>query len=174
MAIPMKEGPVRAIDRLLRDGEVIFARTRVHWLVFIPPIVRLGLLGVALAALWSGAFAGPESFFVENVMGVRLGYALLCAVILGWNGVKYWTTELAVTNQRFLFLKRELSGQRVIEIPLGEAADIRCSYSGLQRRLGGGRVHVYSSGGGGIQTPPVYRPDAFERSAEVQLKKVSG
>lgn len=85
-------------------------------------------------------------FISELVMGTLLLnlYGLGIFVLL-WSCVKYFTTEIAFTNRRFIF-KTGLIGSRVNEVSLQKLEGVSLSQGIIGRMLGYGTAQIRGTG----------------------------
>ena len=117
------------VERHLLPNERVLYRTRLHWFLFVRPVV-LGLGGIALTLLLWRVSDPP-----------RLWYAGLLLILAAgvWGGVHYvelMTSEFAVTTSR-LILKVGLVARHTTELLLSKVESIAVD-QGL-----GGRVFNY-------------------------------
>jgi uncharacterized membrane protein YdbT with pleckstrin-like domain len=139
------------IDRNLLDGEKIVFRTRLHWLMFMGPVLITVLILLPLAWLlagtaWSALAWGP----------VALGALLLAAAF-----VRQQSSDFAVTNKRVM-MKVGVLRTRSIELLLGKIEAIAVDQSLMGRLFGYGDIVVTGSGGtrepfSGIRGPLDFR-----------------
>jgi len=118
-------------------NETVIGRAYYHWSYRLVALLALIFLGVFLIGIWI--------FFVMMI--------------------HVWTTEIVVTNQRFV-LKRgwlRLDTQE-IALPNIEGVKVHQSFGG--RILGYGHVHVEGTGVDAVETPPIAHPIAFRRAIE--------
>jgi|SRR5580658_1123658 uncharacterized membrane protein YdbT with pleckstrin-like domain len=131
---------MRYVDQVLQPGEVVLSRTRLHWFIYLRPMMGIFL---AVAVFVASVFAAPE--FRPYI---RIGAAGLCIIalwglFLAW--IKRLSTELAVTNHRVIhktgFFSRntqEMNREKV------ESVDVRQSLAG--RLFGYGTIFVRGVG----------------------------
>ncbi len=87
------------VDKLLQPGEVVLARTRLHWFIYLRAIV---IVIVALAVVAASVFATTDAdirFYVQ-IAAALLGLIGLWCLFIAW--IRRWSTELAVTNRRVI------------------------------------------------------------------------
>lgn len=137
------------IDRVLQPGETIAYASRLHWVVYVPGwlILALGAAGVIL--LPHRALGGAYLYASLAVGGVGL-----ITLLVAW--IRRVTTEIAVTNRRFIF-KEGFISRRTMEMNLDKIESIDVNQSVLQRLLGYGTVVIRGTGSG---LEPMKRIDA--------------
>jgi uncharacterized membrane protein YdbT with pleckstrin-like domain len=128
------------VDKVLQPGEVVLARTRLHWSMYLGPAA-----GIILAVAVFGASAAVDREvqpYVE-IAGAALCVVALFGLLVAW--IKRLSTELAVTNRRVIhktgFLSRstqEMNREKV------ESIDVQQSLAG--RIFGYGTVLVRGVG----------------------------
>jgi uncharacterized membrane protein YdbT with pleckstrin-like domain len=147
------------LDEHLLDGERIVYRARLHWTIFLIPIVVV-LLGVALAiVLWTYE---PAYWWLGAVLA---GIGLLLAI---GPAINYTSTEFAVTNKRVLsktgFIERESD-----ETLLSKVEAVAVDQGILGRLLGFGTVTITGSGGTEDSFPRISEPLELRRQIQSQV-----
>ena len=124
------------VDKVLQPGETVLARTRLHWFIYLRPIVTFV---AALAALVGSGFVAVEFQLYAEYAAAALGVLAVWFFLLAW--IRRATTELAVTDRRVIhktgFFSRstqEMNREKV------ESVDVRQSLPG--RIFGYGTVLV--------------------------------
>src|SRR5690606_35508370 len=79
--------------------------------------------------------------------------------------IRVWTTEIAVTNQRFIY-KRGLFSLSTEEIALPNIEGVKVRQGFWGRMLGYGHLRVEGTGVDAIETPPIAHPIDFRRAIE--------
>ena len=138
------------IDTHLLPGEVVRYRTRLHWKIFVIPVL-VALVMVALA-LW--AISAERR--VLAIPPVVIALLLLAA---GW--LRRRSSEFAVTNKRVI-IKLGVLTTRSMELLLPKIEGIAVTQSLWGRLFGFGEIVVTGSGGtqepfDGIQSPLDFR-----------------
>jgi uncharacterized membrane protein YdbT with pleckstrin-like domain len=125
------------LDDHLLDGERIVYRARLHWTIFIIPIVVV-LLGAALGVVLS--IYEPAYWYLGAILA---GIGLLLAI---GPLINYTSSDFAVTNKRVLsktgFVERESD-----ETLLSKVEGVSVDQGILGRMLGFGTVTITGSGG---------------------------
>lgn len=79
--------------------------------------------------------------------------------------IRVWTTEIAVTNQRFIYKQGWLSlDAKEIALPNIEGVNVHQGFWG--RILGYGHIRIEGTGVDAIETPAIGRPVEFRRAIE--------
>jgi uncharacterized membrane protein YdbT with pleckstrin-like domain len=139
------------IDRNLLEGEQIVFRTRLHWLLFMGPVLLTVFVFLPLAWLITRTSVGALAWVPVGV-GVL---ALLGALI------HRQSSDFAVTNKRVM-MKVGVLRTRSIELLLGKIEAIAVDQGLLGRLFGYGDIVLTGSGGtrepfAGIQSPLAFR-----------------
>ncbi|MGH7592933.1 MAG: PH domain-containing protein [Gemmatimonadales bacterium] len=127
------------IDRHLLPGEAVMYRTRLHWKIFVMPVL-VSLILVALA-LWALS-ANRRLLAIPPIVVALL---LLFAAWLRRN-----SSEFAVTNRRVI-IKLGVMTTRSMELLLPKVEGITVTQSVAGRMFGFGEIVV--TGSGGTQEP---------------------
>lgn len=138
------------IDTHLLAGEVVRYRTRLHWKVFVVPVL-VALVMVALA-LW--AISAERRVLAIPPIAIAL-------ILLGAGWVRRRSSEFAVTNKRVI-IKLGVLTTRSMELLLPKIEGIAVTQSLWGRLFGFGEIVVTGSGGtqepfDGIQSPLDFR-----------------
>lgn len=143
------------IDRNLLDGERIVYRTRLHWLLFLGPV--LFILVVLLPSAWLLAVNGWSSYaWIPPAIGVL---SLLPTFI------KRQSSDFAVTNRRVM-MKVGVFNTRSIELLLGKVEAIAVEQSLLGRIFDYGDIVITGSGGTKEAFAYIQSPLAFRRAVQ--------
>lgn len=127
------------IDTHLLPGEVVRFRTRLHWKIFIVPVL-VTIVMVALA-LW--AISAERRVLAIPPLVVALGM-----LMVAW--LRRRSSEFAVTNKRVI-IKLGVLTTRSTELLLPKIEGIAVSQSLWGRMFGFGEIVV--TGSGGTQEP---------------------
>ena len=134
------------VDNSLIPDEQVAFRTRLHWVIFLPPILLLGISVLLFA------------------YGMALGGEALLAVALLWGLAKYVdyaSSEFAVTNKRVI-IKVGIVRRRTVEMLNTKVEAIAVNQGIIGRILGYGNIVVTDTGGtnepfNGISSPLEFR-----------------
>lgn len=127
------------IDRHLLPGEVVAYRTRLHWKIFVLPVLAsLGLVALALWALSAD----------RRVLAIPPIVIALVVLFAAW--IRRRSSEFAVTNKRVI-IKLGVMTTRSMELLLPKIEGITVTQSLMGRMFGFGEIVV--TGSGGTQEP---------------------
>lgn len=143
------------IDSTLLAGEHVIYRTRLHWLLFMVPV------------LFSACILAPIAWFLAS--GTWSHYAwiplAICAVILLATYIKRQSSDFAVTNKRVM-MKVGVFSTRSIELVLNKVEAIAVNQSLMGRIFGYGDIVVTGSGGTKESFSHIQGPLAFRRAVQ--------
>ena len=142
------------IDNNLIAGEHVTYRTRLHWLVLLPPAL---LFVVWLPLTWfmaQGEMAGLA--WLPIAVGV---VALVPAII------KRQSSDFAVTNKRVM-MKAGVFTTRSIELFLNKIEAIAVAQSLLGKLFGYGDIAITGSGGTSESFSHIQGPMEFRRAVQ--------
>jgi uncharacterized membrane protein YdbT with pleckstrin-like domain len=142
------------IDANLLPGEHVVFRTRLHWLLFLAPI----LLTVVLL---------PVAWFIANGTWSRFAWLplALAALILLITYIRRRASDFAVTNKRVM-MKMGVFSTHSIELLLNKIEAIAVNQSFLRRTLGYGDIVITGSGGSRETFVRIQGPLAFRRAVQ--------
>jgi uncharacterized membrane protein YdbT with pleckstrin-like domain len=143
------------IDRNLIEGERVVYRTRLHWLVFLWPV--LFTVFVLLPGAWLLANGSWQPF-----AWVPLVIALL---VLLPAFVKRQSSDFAVTNKRVM-MKSGVFTTRSVELLLNKIEAIAVNQPLLGRMFGYGDIVVTGSGGTREAFSHIQSPLEFRRAVQ--------
>src|ERR1700733_1314097 len=128
------------VDKVLQPGEIVLGRTRLHWFIYVRPLVAIV---VAIAPLGeSPAVASNIRPFVQFA-AAALFLVALWHLFFAW--IRRLSTELAVTNRRVIhkagFFSRSTQEMNRDKV---ESVDVQQSLAG--RIFGYGTVFVRGVG----------------------------
>jgi uncharacterized membrane protein YdbT with pleckstrin-like domain len=156
-------GPIMSyIDSNLLDGEHVVFRTRLHWLLFMGPVLFIVI--VLLPAAW--LLSSGTWFLASGTWG---GYAWvpigLGALILVVTFIKRQSSDFAVTNKRVM-MKVGVFHTRSIELLLNKIEAIAVEQTLLGRMLGYGDIVITGSGGTKEAFSRIQSPLEFRRAVQ--------
>ena len=143
------------VDSNLLEGEFVTFRTRLHWLLFLGPVLLTVV--ILLPVAWFLA-SGTWSSYVW----LPLGLALL---ILLATFIKRQSSDFAVTNKRIM-MKVGVFRTRSIELLLSKVEAIAVDQSLLGRMFGYGNIVVTGSGGTKEPFSQIQAPLSFRRAVQ--------
>ena len=150
------------IENNLMNGESIVYRTKLHWIVFLWPIIWFV---VAIIFFSSGSDAAAAG-----------GLFMLIAILTGVASfISFKTSEFGITNKRVI-VKVGFIRRNSIEVLLNKVEGIQVNQGILGRILGFGSITISGTGGTKdpfhkIDTPLAFRKKAQEQIASVQDSK---
>src|SRR6266511_3785249 len=149
------------IDSNLLDGEHVVFRTRLHWLLFMGPVLFIVIVLLPVAWLLSSG-----TWFLAS--GTWGGYAWvpigLAALILVATFIKRQSSDFAVTNKRVM-MKVGVFSTRSIELLLNKIEAIAVEQTLLGRMFGYGDIVITGSGGTKEAFSRIQSPLEFRRAA---------
>jgi uncharacterized membrane protein YdbT with pleckstrin-like domain len=143
------------IDSNLLDGEHVVYRTRLHWLLFILPVLFTVLVLSPIA--WLMANGNWKDF-----AWIPLALSLLVLVA---TFIKRQSSDFAVTNKRVM-MKVGVFATRSIELLLNKIEAIAVNQSLMGRILGYGDIAVTGSGGTKESFSRIQGPLEFRRAVQ--------
>jgi uncharacterized membrane protein YdbT with pleckstrin-like domain len=143
------------IDSNLLDGEHVVYRTRLHWLLFILPLLFTVLVLSPIAWLMAN---GTWKDFAW--IPLALGLLVLVATF-----IKRQSSDFAVTNKRVM-MKVGVFATRSIELLLNKIEAIAVNQSLMGRILGYGDIAVTGSGGTKESFSRIQGPLKFRRAVQ--------
>jgi uncharacterized membrane protein YdbT with pleckstrin-like domain len=139
------------VDANLLQGEQVMYRTRLHWRLFVPPLLFALVISAPLAWLWL-----TQNWNALAWIPVAIALLWLIAAL-----VRRQTSEFVVTNKRVL-MKAGVFTVRSIELLLSKVEAIAVHQSLAGRMFGYGDIVLTGSGGtkepfSAIQSPLAFR-----------------
>src|SRR5690348_13688638 len=146
------------IDSNLLTGESVIYRARLHWIVFLWPIIWL-----IVAILLFGAGEGAAGLgVIALILFIATGIGSL---------VSYVTSEFGVTTKRVL-VKVGFIRRNSLEILLNKVESIQVHQGILGRILSFGTVRVCGTGGSREPFHKISSPLQLRRAAQEQIASV--
>ena len=134
---------MRYYQEVLREGETLAFACRLHWIVFAR---SLGFLGLALVAWLVSLGIQPG-----GLAHMALSYCALACLVLApiyamtaW--VRWYSTEIAVTDRRVIY-KRGMISRRSVEMNVSKIETVDVEQGPLARLLNYGDVIIRGTGG---------------------------
>ncbi len=144
-----KEGMMGYIESNLMQGERIIHRTRLHWVIFLLPLLATVLIGLPTR---------------ENAPVILL----ICVIWLILKAITYVTAEFAVTDKRVI-MKKGWIRRDSLEILASKVESLGVTQSVLGRILNYGTVSVHGTGGIMSQFRGISEPMEFRRKVQETL-----
>jgi uncharacterized membrane protein YdbT with pleckstrin-like domain len=159
-------------DNLLPD-EIIIAKAKIHWAIFIYPIFIFvfGLLLVPIIritpepGLTYSAFALFIMIFITWIIPALGLFVLIVACF------SYITTEFALTDRRII-AKVGILNQHSIEVMINKIESIRVSQPILGRILNYGTIIVIGSGGTHQRFKNISQPMQLRQKINLLISKI--
>lgn len=143
------------IDSNLLEGEQVVFRTRLHWLLFLGPVLFTVIILLPIA--W---FVSTTTWSSYAWIPIAVGVFLLLATF-----IKRVSSDFAVTNKRIM-MKVGVFRTRSIEILLSKVEAIAVDQSLLGRMFGYGDIAVTGSGGTRETFQQIQAPLEFRRAVQ--------
>lgn len=125
------------IKHVLQTGETVRYEGSTHWMLYFPAIL-LAVAGVVILILTWGA-SQPYGFLLAIAC---LTIAFVLAVRAWW---RRWTTEIAVTDRRVIYVHGFFDRQSV-EVHMNQVESVDVDQSLLGRLFGYGDVTIHGTG----------------------------
>jgi uncharacterized membrane protein YdbT with pleckstrin-like domain len=152
-------------DNLLPDEKVI-AKAKIHWIIFIMPIILL-FIGLFFALISRVSSPTGDDTLLFSLICIWswpiLGFITLLTAIL-----VYFTTEFALTNKRVI-AKAGILSQHSLEIVNNKIESITVSRSILGRILNYGTMTVIGSGGTRQSFKNIAQPMELRQKINTQI-----
>jgi uncharacterized membrane protein YdbT with pleckstrin-like domain len=166
------------VDNNLLNGETVVYRAKLHWTIFLKPLIVLVLAFLLIGArIWSTPLvqrfvpAGTSPTDVAQLQNyaVLLGFIVLIPdVVYALSRViLYLSSEFAVTDKRVI-IKVGWIRRASFELMLSKIEGIGVEQSILGRILGYGTISVRGTGGTKNPYPNIARPLEFRRQVQQQ------
>lgn len=146
------------IDKNLMNGEKILYRGKLHWAVFLWPIIWFIVAIMFFGGGGDTAAAGGLFVLIAIVTGIA-------------SFINYTTSEFGITNKRVI-VKVGFIRRNSVEVLLNKVEGIQVNQGILGRILGFGSITV--SGTGGTKDPfhKIDAPLEFRKRAQEQIAAV--
>ena len=154
------------VDKTLIQGEAVQARARLHWLIYVWPLLLL-VIGLAVV-YWSRGLTTPAVSFIMFGIGALIAVFGFAKWLHAF--IRAWTTELAVTNFRVIS-KSGLIERQTVEQILNRVDSIEVTQGLLGRILDYGTVMI--TGTGVVHSPlsMIADPLGFRRAVHTAIEK---
>ena len=146
------------IEKNLMNGENIVYRTKLHWVVFLWPVIWFVVAIMFFSGGGDVAAAG--------------GLFILIAILTGIASfINFKTSEFGITNKRFV-IKVGFIRRNSLEVLLNKVEGIQVNQGILGRILGFGSITVSGTGGTKNQFHKIDAPLEFKKRAQEQIASV--
>lgn len=145
------------VDKSLIMNESVVFRTRLHWIIFVWPVL---FLIVTCVLFYFGFFSTHSGF-------VYAGEVLLVITVILFLGkyIVYRSSEFAVTNKRVI-IKLGVMQQRTLELLLTKVEAISVTQSLWGQMFGCGSIMVTGTGGTREPFDNISSPLQFRRAVQ--------
>ena len=153
------------VDKTLIQGEVVQARAKLHWLIFVWPVllIILGLAGV----FWARDLPSGLVSFAVLVVSAAIGVYGAVKWVMAF--IRAATTELAVTNFRVI-AKSGLIERQTVEQILNRVDSIEVTQSLLGRLFDFGTVMITGTGVTHSPLNMIADPLGFRRAVHTAIE----
>ncbi len=154
------------VEQTLAGDEEIIMRARFNWTYSFWHVFFF-ILGFAPVAVFAWGQFGLGRSFADLALGyyVSLFAIFLGCLILLLHMIHLWTTEIAITNYRFIF-KTGLIARDTKEVSLGNIEEINLQQSIWGRIFGYGKMILRGTGVGVIELPNIDNPINVRKTME--------
>jgi uncharacterized membrane protein YdbT with pleckstrin-like domain len=143
------------IQKILGVNEYIIGITRLHWIIFVGPIMVI-VFGLFIFTV---SFFVPINFpFLINILPIIIGIGFYGIVWLIMN-----TTEFVSTNKRVL-VKKGIISRHITEIYLNKIEGALVTQSIMGRLFNYGILQIRGTGGSIIEYALIYDPFVFQKT----------
>jgi uncharacterized membrane protein YdbT with pleckstrin-like domain len=144
------------VNQHLDPGETVVYQASLHWIVYLGPVVMLGI-GVV--------FALPGRLPGGSYAGLAILAAGLIALLLAW--IRQISSEFAVTDRRVI-IKTGFVSRRTIELNMSKVESIQVDQNIVGRMLNYGTITVIGTGGTKEPFQMIDDPLAFRHAVQQQ------
>ena len=132
------------VEQVLQPGEQIRHISSIHWIGYWP--------GVAFALMAAVAYWLSDARLLTGLWRYSAyALALVAAVLLVQEWLKWWVTEIAVTNRRVIY-KTGLIWRQTNEMSVDKVESVQINQTILGRLLDYGTVTILGTGEGSFET----------------------
>jgi uncharacterized membrane protein YdbT with pleckstrin-like domain len=153
------------VEQNLMPGEQVIYKAKLHWAMFIDPLVRI-LLGLAILVVFVTLYSGEATASYGAIFGGLLLFAgvlqLLAAV------TRFFTTEFGLTDRRII-AKAGAIRRVSLELLLQKVESVTVDQPLLGRMLNYGTITVTGTGGTKQRFPHIADPMELRRRVNTQI-----
>lgn len=156
------------VDQNLETGEVVRYRTKLHWAIFIGPIIAFVLVGIPGLIITIMAMTRND---VDNAWLVGLcGVCMLAIPVIALVVVilRRATSEFAVTSKRVIIKVGAIS-TKTFELFLNKIESVGVNQDLFGRMFGYGTIVVRGTGGGLEPFKCIVEPLEFRRHVQLEI-----
>jgi uncharacterized membrane protein YdbT with pleckstrin-like domain len=144
------------VTRHLDPGETVTYQARLHWIVYLGPVITLGV-GIV--------FALPGRMPGGSYAGLAILAVGLIGLLAAW--VRQASSEFAVTNRRVI-IKTGFLSRRTIELNMSKVESVQVNQDIIARFLNYGTITVIGTGGTKEPFAQIDDPLAFRNAVQQQ------
>jgi uncharacterized membrane protein YdbT with pleckstrin-like domain len=160
------------VDQNLITGENVAYRARLHWILFVKPVL-IAIVVIAFAVLLFYAANLPDRISTQTLTLVGIGVLVILAIPFLTAFVKWHSAEFAVTNKRVI-LKTGFVQSKTAEMFLNKIESVGVEQSIGGRILGFGSISIRGTGGSLEPFHRVSDPLRFRNEIQEQIGRISG
>lgn len=146
------------IDESLAAGETLLCRARFHWLQKAGAWFVLALFLVA--AMLCPTLANGSVALLAALGCIAVGLVLFVSMM-----IPFWSTEIGVTTQRFIY-KRGWLNRRTDELQLNSIEEVNLEQGAMGRLMNYGRLVLHGTGVNDIALPTLADPVGLRRALQ--------
>ena len=140
------------VQRVLQPGEQVRQISSIHWIAYWPGVAVLLL---AVVAYWLS-----ETRLLQGIWRyAAYALAVVGVGLLIQQGLRWWVTEIAVTDRRVIY-KKGLIRRHTNEMNMDKVESVQVDQSILGRILDYGKVSVLGAGTGTDSLGQLHEPIA--------------
>jgi uncharacterized membrane protein YdbT with pleckstrin-like domain len=152
------------IEENLIKGESVYYTAKLHWIIFIRPIMA----GIAAALLFSAGFFELEYFSPAAVHYLTLFLMIICFFTGMYSLLRLTTDEFGVTNKRVI-VKTGVFSINSVEILISKIEDIQVHQGFLGWIMGYGTITIIGTGGTKDPLQKISNPLMFRRKLQEKI-----
>jgi len=161
------------VEQNLISGEQVVHRTRLHWVVLIPPTLIAALFGIpGLIAIYFGVFSTNQDVSKGPASAVGLGLLFIGVMAFAGGMLHRSSGEFAITNKRVI-LKSGLFHRRTLELFLNKIESVSVDQGLMGRILGYGSIDVRGTGGTMEPFDKITGPLEFRKQMQEYISRIS-
>ena len=157
------------VENNLIIGETLTYRARLHWILFVKPIlIALAILGIGALIFYAAGLAGVLSTLAILIAWVVL--LIIAAIPVLAATANWYSAEFAVTNKRVI-LKIGFIQSKTAEMFLNKIESVGIDQTLTGRVLGFGTIVIRGTGGSLEPFHHVSAPLEFRKQIQEQIGK---
>jgi uncharacterized membrane protein YdbT with pleckstrin-like domain len=157
------------VENNLISGESVCYRARLHWLLFVKPVL-IAIVIIAIAVFVFSETDSSRALSTQTALLVWIGVLVLSALPVLSTALTWRSAEFAVTNKRVI-LKTGFIQSKTAEMFLNKIESVGVDQSIAGRMLGYGTVVIRGTGGSLEPFHHVSSPLRFRKEIQEQIGK---